>query len=127
MKRIEKIEKFFKEVYIIDYSDCKEAEMIGLVTELKKQVVGEGRPILILSVFNDRCYITPKFMRHAEQQTREALHLIEKQAMVGLSETKKIILKGYNLLFRKNIKTFDNREEAMAYLLDENTTDKDGC
>ena len=120
---IERIEANSKVVYIIDYSDCKESEMIDLVIRLKHQIVEGGQSVVILSTFNDGCFATPKFMRHVEEETREALHLIEKQAIVGLSETKKLILKGYNFLFRKNILVFDSKEAALEFLLDDNTSD----
>jgi len=125
LERIRQISINSKEIFIIDYSDCKEGEMIDLVSELKRQVIAENMAVRILSVFNDRCYVTPKFMRHAEGATREAIHLIEKQAMIGLNGTKKMILKGYNFLFNTNIKTFNTIEEAMEFLLDDHTTDKD--
>lgn len=124
MDRIENLKFGNKEVYIIDYSDCKEAEMIALVSQLKMKVLKGNKQVLILSIFNDRGYVTSKFMRHAERETREALHLIQKQAMVGLNETKKLILKGYNFLFKKNIQVFETREHALEYLLDESTTDR---
>jgi hypothetical protein len=124
LNRIEHIKVESSEVYIIDYSDCKEAEMIVLVSQLKEKILTGNKKVLILSIINDRCYVTSKFMRHAEKETGEVLHLIEKQATVGLNETKKMILKGYNFLFRKNIKAFDTRDAAFDFLIDEKTTDK---
>jgi hypothetical protein len=46
-------------------------------------------------------------------------------ALVGLNETKKLILKGYNHNFQRNFKVFETRDEAVRFLLDEKTTDKD--
>lgn len=125
MNRIRKITRENKEIFIIDYSDCKESEMITLVSELKRQIFEDNKPVLILSIFNDKCYATPKFVRRAEQETREVMRLIKKQAMVGVNETKKMILKGYNFLFRKNIRVFDTNDAAIEFLLDEKTTDSD--
>lgn len=125
MDRIRKITRNNKEIVIIDYSDCKEAEMIDLLSELKRQLLSHNKPIILLSIFNSKSFATPNFMREARVATHETIHLLEKRAMVGLSETKKMILKGYNFLFNTNIKTFNTIEEAMEFLLDDHTTDKD--
>jgi hypothetical protein len=125
MGTIEKITSRGKDIYIIDYSGCKESEMIELVSSLKTRIVTEGKRVSVLTVFDDRCYATPAFMRRAEKETQEALSLVEKQAMTGLNETKKMILRGYNFLFGKNIQSFDTRESALQFLIDEDTSDED--
>jgi hypothetical protein len=124
MGRLEKIVEGDKQIFIVDYSDCKETEMIDLQLDLKNQVLNLNKPVMVLAIFNDKSYVTPKFMRAAEDATRDTLHLLEKQVMVGLSDTKKMILKGYNFLFGKNIKAFDTREAAIEFLLDDRTSDR---
>ena len=123
MKRIEKVLSGNNEIYIVEYTDCKESEMIDLVKEVGRMVVSGGKSVCILSIYNDRSYATAKFMRQVERETRDALPLIKKQAIVGLNDSKKMILKGYNFLFRKNIRAFDTREDAFNFLIDESTTD----
>ena len=93
--------------------------MIALVSELAELVFAENKPIFLLSIFNDKSFVTPKVMRHFENRTKLLIHLIDKMTLIGLSPTKKVILKGYNLLFKKDFKIFDSREEAIAYLIDE--------
>jgi len=111
-----------KKVFIIDYSNQKEAEMIADVLDLKERIIKQSSPALIMTIFNDKSYATPKFMRTVEQTTREVERLLGKQAIVGLNQPKKLILKGYNLLFRKSIRDFDSQEEAMRFLLDDLST-----
>ena len=123
MKRIEKVLSGNNELYIVEYSDCKESEMIDLVKEVGKMVIAGGKSVCILSIYNDRSYATAKFMRQVEKETRDALPLIKKQAIVGLNDSKKMILKGYNFLFRKNIQAFDTKEDAFNFLIDESTSD----
>lgn len=123
MGTIENIIRDGKEIYVIDYSDCREEEMIALISELKTRIETGGRVVHVLSIFNDRCYATPKFMKYAEQNTSATFHLITKQAMTGLNDTKRLILKGYNFMFRKDIQAFDSREAAMKFLLDDTTSD----
>jgi hypothetical protein len=113
-----------KSIIEIDYSDCKEAAMVMLVDELEKELLLRNKPQLILSTFNEKNFATSKFMRHAERKTAKNIHLINKIAFVGLTSTQMMILKGYNFLFNRNFRPFDNKTSAIAYLLDESTSDK---
>lgn len=92
--------------------------MIDLLIEFRTLLISNNKPQLILSIFNDRSYATPKFMQAFRTVKREeAIALIEKQAVVGLSDTKKLILKGYNFIFNRNIPSFDSTHAAIDYLL----------
>ena len=124
MTRIYTIHLDADEIFVIDYTGCKEAQMIQLITKFKELIQTHSKPVLILSIFNDDTYITPAFMRHAEKETGEVIRLIEKAAFVGLSTTKKIILQGYNVLFGRSFQTFDTQEEAIRYLVDCSKSDK---
>lgn len=103
-------------IYIIDYSNLKEENMIGLVMKLSDEVKKTSQLIRIISIFNDKSYVTPRFMRSVEAITREMRDLIQGQAVVGLNATKKIILKGYNLMFQQDIRNFETLPEAIEYL-----------
>jgi hypothetical protein len=121
---ITELNKQGKTIFIIDYSGCKEAEMIQHQRELKGRILAFGKPVSIVSVFDGQSFVTPNFMRNTERGTLEVLHLIEKFAMVGLSDTKKMILKGYNQLIGRNVRNFDSVEEAMGFILDAKSSDK---
>jgi hypothetical protein len=105
-----------KEIWCINYSNCKEDDMIALACELTELGIAENKPMLVLAIYNEKNFVTPKVMRQFEKVTAKIIHLVDKAAMVGLSPTKKIILKGYNLLFNRNFKAFNTKEEAIAYL-----------
>jgi hypothetical protein len=121
MSGVQKLMIGEKEILSIDYSNCKEAEMIALATELTELGLAENKMILVLAIYNDKNFVTPKVMRNLERLTARIIHLVDKAAMVGLSPTKKVILKGYNLLFNRNFKAFNTRDEAIAYLIDEDS------
>jgi len=125
MVSIKQIDKEGKTVFVIDYSNCKEAEMLAGEAELKERVLHLNKPILLISVFNEYAYVTPSFMRAAERDNVDLGHLLEKQAVVGLNPIKKMILKGFNLLMRRNVRNFESVDEAMEFLLDATTTDRD--
>lgn len=106
-------------ILLIDYSDLKEAQLIALLNEAIDLVIRENEPRLVLVQFNERSFITPAFLRRAEQINKEYGHLIRCQAFIGLSDVKKFILKGFNLFLGKNYKAFETKEEAIRHLLDE--------
>src|SRR5579871_5454883 len=122
---ISKVSMNNREILVVDYSNKSEKQMLDLVMEAKKAILADNRPVLLLSIYNDKSYATPKFMMALRQETPEVLHLIRNQAVVGLNATKKMILKGYNFLFRRNIRAFDTADEAIKFLADATKTDKD--
>lgn len=109
----------------IDYADLNEAEMKDLVVEAKNIALAENRPLLVLSIFNNKNYLTPGYMRHTEKSIADVLHLIDKQAIVGLSFTQKFILTGFNIILQRNFETFDTRDDAIRYLLDKDNRETD--
>lgn len=121
---ISRITKNNKEILIVDFSDCDENQMISLVEEGAQILLASNKPLLLLSIYNDQVYATPKFMNVVREETAKFIHMLEKQAIVGLSDTKKIILNGYNLSFKRNVRSF-NSKEAISFLIDDFTTDRD--
>jgi len=108
------------EIIVVDFSNCKEDQMIQLLRELRSSLIANNRPELILGIFNDRSFITPGFMKVFKNERREeAVPFIYKQAIIGLSETKMIILKGYNFFFNRDIKAFSSKDEAINFLVSE--------
>jgi hypothetical protein len=124
MRHLERIISSGKEIFVIDYTGMTEKEMMEKLHACKEEILLENKSCLILTVLNDRNYLTPQFMAYARSETKETMHLIDRMAYVGLSQTKKLILKGYNFLFKRNFLAFDTREEAIGYLTDNNVTVK---
>jgi hypothetical protein len=118
MTRVDTIVVNEQKIFVIDYRGGKEREMIEAVIELGNLIATNTEPVLVLSVFDDKTYVTPNFMRQVEKETAKVIHLIDKVAFLGLSSTKRIILNGYNLFFQRNFQAFKTREEAIEYLLD---------
>lgn len=113
-----------KEILVVDYSRCKQDDMIALADEAKGIILKENRPQLLLSCYNNT-FVTPKFMRHAEKVVGELQHLIGRSALIGLNTPKKMILKAFNLLLKTEYRSFDSEREAIEYLIDEPLTDRD--
>ena len=105
----------------VDYSNANGDQMIALLKEAAEIVRSENEKVLILSCFNRKNFVTPDFIRNAEAEVGQLKHLITKQAIVGLSFTQEIILKGLNIFLQRNFKSFKTRDDAIQYLLDNST------
>jgi|DewCreStandDraft_4_1066084.scaffolds.fasta_scaffold163157_2 hypothetical protein len=125
MDRISKTELTDKNILEVNYSHLKEAGMTELLKKVKQMILQDKKPVLIISYFNHKNYVTPAFIIQAREITLEVLPYIEKMAFVGLSFTQKILLKGFNIALQRNFRSFETREEALQFMLDKNTTDND--
>lgn len=125
MGHVKKIEFDGRIILEIDYSDCNEAGMIRLLREAEATGIADNHPYLVLSVVNKKNFLTPAFMKEVKEIVKRNLHLIEKQAIVGLTPTQNIILMGLNIFVQRNFKVFDTKEEAVRFLLDKDSTDTD--
>jgi hypothetical protein len=120
MKGVFKTEYLEKEILVIDYSNCKEAEMIERLTYAKALVESENKPVLVLNLLNEKTYVTPNFVRLAEKINTERPELIYRQSVVGLTKVQKMILKGFNMFTaKKELKNFDTTTEALNYLVEQ--------
>jgi hypothetical protein len=108
-----------KTILIVDYSNCKESLMIEAVDRAKFLLQGENRPTSVISIFNNKNFLTTNYIRHLEKELNEVEYLIQKNAVIGLSEVQKWILKGVNLWTKKQIRNFDSFDKALEYLLEE--------
>ena len=103
---------------VIDFSNLGEEQMMKLISDSRKLLIEEKRPQKLLAILNHKNYVTSKLMRHFETDQVEAINYSEKLVVVGLSATQKLILKGYNIIFNRNVKPFETQEEAIKYLVD---------
>jgi pyrroline-5-carboxylate reductase len=106
-----------KEILIIDYSDSKEAGMIETITAAKELILKDNKKVLILSIFNHKNYVSPRFMRHVEKELRDAQHLISKNAITGISDIQRWLVKGVNLWYKDQLHPFDSVDKALDFLV----------
>jgi hypothetical protein len=107
-----------KEILVIDVSDLKEEDMIKLLMQYRDKIIAEKSSRLILTIFNDKTFVTPKFMETVYRyRLAEVQSLLLKQAVIGLNQPKMMILKGYNLFLNRNLTPFNTKEEALDYLI----------
>lgn len=116
--RVSKILDYARPIFAVDYRGLKGDDMKAAATEMRHLLEESGVPVLVLVIFDDSTFVTPGFMRHAEKESGAVMHLIDRMAFVGLTPTKKVILNGYNMLFRRHFRAFDTREQAIEFLFE---------
>ncbi len=121
-KRKDRVKKIYhkgKEVLIVDYTDLKGQAMIEIFEEAKDLFLSENKHYVALSLFSDKSYVSPSFIRHIEQELIKVEMLLDKQAVVGISTVQKWILKGLNLWVKSKLQSFNSYEEGINYLTDD--------
>lgn len=116
INRIQKIQINNQEILVIDYSGLRQDQMIELGDLALAQALADNARFRLLSIFNERNYLTPRVMNHQRKILKQAIHLADKVAIIGLNPIKKIILNGINSIMGSDFKSFATREEALAYL-----------
>ena len=117
LERLKTIKYKTKEILEIDYSDLKEAGMITLISDAKRLILEQQKPVLLLSIFNNKNFASPKFVRHIETELKVAEHLIKKNAIVGLSSIQLWIVKGINRWHKRQLHPFNSKDDALEFLV----------
>lgn len=105
-------------IICIDYSGCREHEMIALGTLATNYLLACTTPQLTLTNYRNT-FTTPAYVRHMESKAVLVKHLIARNALVGLNTAKIMILKGFNLLMGTDFRPFSTEAEALQYLVGE--------
>ena len=116
-ERLKKVVYKNKEILLIDYTDLKEAGMIEIVSAAKAMIQGQNEPVLILSIFNHKNYASPTFIRHLKKEVTQVEHLILRNAVTGISEIQRWIVKGINLWYKNQLHPFDSVDKALDFLV----------
>jgi hypothetical protein len=107
-------------VLVMDFSNCKEPEMIALLLKAREMIIEKKEPMRVLALFNKHVFITPTFMNAFKTEKREALKFIVRQAVVGMTDTQK------NMFFNRNLVACASKEEAIEYLTGEGAENSTG-
>lgn len=107
-----------KQVLYIDYSNCKTIEETLAVLELvKEEYLRTTGSILTLNNF-EGAFGSSEYMKKANEYGKEIFNArTAKNAALGVTGIKKILLYGYNAVVRDKIVPFDSKEEALDYLV----------
>jgi len=117
MNRLKTITLQEKTILVVDYAGCKEEEMLELAAKAKAWIMTGENSKLVISRYSNM-YITPRFVRFFENETNEVKPYLLRNALIGLNEPKKLILKAFNFFMGTDFRAFDSEQEALAYLID---------
>ena len=106
-----------KQVFFVDYSECKDKwEMIKLLEASADFYRRSDTKLLSLSDFHN-IKGSSEFMDTAKRLNKEVLdENTEKGAVLGVTGLKKVLLQGYNMVAKQKLMPFDTKEEALKYL-----------
>ncbi len=108
-----------KKIIFLDYtgvSHHEEDKFIKELDEVKNFILSQGDNLLIL-VDVRNSYGSPKMMNKMKEDGKLEKPFIKKQAVVGITGMKEILLKGINLFTNINITPFKTIEEAKDWLV----------
>lgn len=95
--------------------------MIEVYEAAKNLAITQSRTFPVLNIFNSKTIVTPVFLRFIEGDFSSVEHLVEKQAIIGLSTIQKWIVIGYNKWSKRPIVSCNTYEEALKFLVDDNS------
>ncbi len=117
MSRLKNIVLQGHTIIVVDYAGCKEEEMLTLAARAKEAIKVDASPKLVISRYSNM-YITPRFVRFFENETNEVKPFLKKNALIGLNEPKKVILKAFNFFMGTDFRAFDSEREALEFLIE---------
>jgi|WetSurSiteA1Bulk_404760.scaffolds.fasta_scaffold81966_1 hypothetical protein len=117
MERVKKIYLKGKEIVYVDYSNIKkEDEMIAVHRAHLEFVYRENKRYVYLADYTGS-YTTPKYVKEIYNSLHNNKNLIIKGAFLGITGGKGIILSTVISLFGLNFKTFNDKNQALDYLV----------
>ncbi len=117
MNRLKTITIEEKTILVVDYAGCKEEEMLALAAKAKAWIITGEKDKLVISRYSNM-YITPRFVRFFENETNEVKPYLLRNALIGLNEPKKLILKAFNFFMGTDFRAFDTEQQALEFLVD---------
>lgn len=121
---ISKLKVGNRQIWVNNYSDTTETQMLRQLNEFREVLLKEENSQLILVAINDNAFVSKAFRQGVDQWTKDIYPKIGKMAFVGLNDIKMAILNDYNATFNRNFQAFSSEEKAIAFLLDNNKTDR---
>jgi hypothetical protein len=107
-----------KKILYIDYTQCKTAQdTVNVIEEVRKEYLRTSEKYIALSDFTN-APVNNEYMDLVKKYTKELFdERTIKRASIGITGMKKILLNTFNLFSKKKMFTFDTKEEALEYLV----------
>jgi hypothetical protein len=107
-----------KQILFIEYHDCKTVEDTLMVLEqIKEEFYKTSGTWLTLHDFS-RGFGNAEFMKKANKYAKEIFNTRPaRNAAIGVTGMKKVLMQGYNLIVSDKIIPFDTKEDALNFLV----------
>jgi len=107
-----------KKILLIDYTKCKTTQdTINVLEMVKKEYESSTEKIIALNDFTGAAS-NNEYMELAKKYAKELFDAKTlRNACLGVTGIKKILLSAYNLVVKNKLMPFDTKEEALEYLI----------
>lgn len=116
MAGISKINYKGREIFHFDGKGLNDTQIIALIKTAEKDILKENKPKLFLVDVTGNL-ISQKFIQAAINMGDKVKHLSQRSAIVGLSESDDILLRGFNAIINGEMRAFNTTEDALEYLV----------
>jgi len=110
-----------KEIYYVDYSNIKTNEefltIIKQTNAFREKSKAEGRSNMLMLVDITGSYVYGDVLEEIKKAGKETRQIIKKQAVVGITGGKKILLNIVQSVIGMNLKVFDTVDAAKEWLI----------
>ncbi|OYT28412.1 hypothetical protein B6U98_04950 [Thermoplasmatales archaeon ex4572_165] len=116
-KYIKWIERKGGKILFIDYSECKEIDLISRIQEATDYIMQLNEKELHTLIDARKSYANNEVLESLKKSAKTIKPVVEKSAIIGMTETQKIILKVVNMFSNLGLKLFDDLESAEEWLI----------
>ncbi len=110
-----------KEIYFVDYSNIKNNDeflkTIKETNEFREQLVSQGKKDLLMLVDVSGSYVYGEVLDAIKKAGRMTKAITRKEAVVGITGSKKILLQIVQTFTNMKLKVFDNPGDAKDWLV----------
>lgn len=110
-----------KQIYYVDYSNIKSNdEFLAIIKETNKfreKIKAEGKKDLLMLVDVSGSFVYGPVLEEIKKAGKETKALTAREAVVGVTGAKKILLKVVQTFTNMNLRVFDTVEEAKDWLV----------
>ena len=117
--RVQFIEHKGQQILLIDFSRCDPRQILAIVNEVQEEVSDHARgSVLTLADFTGA-----QIDKAAATRIKEALAMdrpyVKRSAWIGTESLPKVFYENFKTFSRRDFPTFQTREEAMDWLVEE--------
>ncbi|XOV93088.1 MAG: hypothetical protein ACFHWX_23180 [Bacteroidota bacterium] len=109
------IQRNGKKIIYTRFSHLSEEQMIAAIKEQFEVVKASPGKVVTLADFTNTA-VSNDFMTVVKKLGKEMAHKIDKQAVLGITGLKKVLLSGYNAFTSNPAHPFSTEEEAINFL-----------